>query len=385
MKDNHISKKFWNEKQTFLFSVFEMAGKYDDVINLSIGDPDLSTHPEVVELAMEDAKAGYTKYADFQGDPELRAEIAKFYKEEYGMDVDDSEIFVSASGNIAMFMALNAILDDRDEVILVSPYYTPYPEQVRLNGGIPVEVLTLEEEDFQINMDRLREVITDRTKAIIINSPGNPTGSCLTLETLQALAEVVEEKDLIVIADDIYTTFSFQNPFIPFASLPGMNKRTITINSFSKNFMMTGWRVGNIIAPPEIIKVIRKINEALMFAAPSMSQRAALYSLRLRHEFQPAFVEEYRKRMYYASERINAIPWMSVLYPPKGSFYLFVNIKRTGLTSEEAVMKILEDAHVLTLPGSEYGTSGQGFIRICCTVGIETLAEVFDRLEKISF
>lgn len=383
MKDNHISKTFWQENPSFMSKVFEMAAKYDDVINLSIGDPDILTDSNVIDLAAADAHAGYTKYANFQGDPELRAEIKKYYKDEFKMDIDDSEIFVSASGNIAMFMVMKAILDPNDEVILVSPYYTPYPNQVRFNGGIPVELCTYEEDDFQIDVDRLEAVITERTKAIIINTPGNPSGSCLSLETMKKVAEVVIKHDILVIADDIYTSLSFQNPFVPIASLPGMKERTICINSFSKNFLMTGWRVGNIVAPAKFINVIRRINETMVYAAPNISQRAAIHALRHRDEFVPPFVEEYKQRMYYASERVNKIPWMSVLYPPKGSFYLFINIKKSGLTSVEAMLKILEEAHVLTLPGSEFGTSGEGFIRLCCTVGIEELGKAFDRIEKM--
>ena len=385
MKDKHISKMFWKEQNGILGQVFELAAQYDDIINLSIGDPDILTDSRIIDKAFEDAKNGYTKYANFQGDPELRAEISKFYKDEYDMEVADNEIFVTASGNLAMFMAMKAILDPGDEVILVSPYYTPYPGQVIHNGGVPVELLTFEEDDFQINMDLLEAAITERTKAILINTPGNPSGSCLSLETLKKLAEVVEKHDLIVVADDIYTSFSFQNPFVPFASLPGMKERTITINSFSKNFLMTGWRVGNIVAPAKIVNVLRTINETMMFAAPTISQRGALHALRMRDEIQPPIIEEYRKRMYYAAERVNQIPWMSVLYPPKGSFYLFINIKKTGLTSVEAMKKILEDAHVLMLPGSEFGTSGEGFVRMCCTKGIDELEKAFDRLEKIEF
>lgn len=385
MKSNYISKDYWTDKPSVLGEVFVLAGKYDDVINLSIGDPDLPCDKGILDAAFADAYAGQTKYANFQGDPELRAEISKYYKDEYDMDIADNEIFVTASGNIAMFMVMKAILDPGDEVILVSPYYTPYPAQVESNGGKVVELLTFEEEDFQINMDRLKSVITPRTKAIVINTPGNPSGSCLSLETMQALAKVVEENDLLVVADDIYTSFSFQNKFIPFASLPGMKERTICINSFSKNFLMTGFRVGNVVASAEIIKVMGVINQCMMFCAPTISQRAAIYALQHRDEIQAPIIAEYKERMYYAAERANKIPWMSVLYPPKGSFYLFINIKKTGLTSVQAMMKILEDAHVLTLPGSEYGTSGEGFIRICCTVGIDTLKEVFDRFEKMEF
>jgi len=164
-----------------------------------------------------------------------------------------------------------------------------------------VELPTYEEEDFQINMERLESLINERTKALIINSPSNPTGNCLTVETMEKIAEIAEKYDLVVIADDIYTAFSYQNPFVPFASLPGMKERTIIINSFSKNFTMTGWRVGNIIAPSYIAKTVQQINENVVFTAPSISQRAALHGLRHRAEVQPPMVEEYRKRMFYAA------------------------------------------------------------------------------------
>ena len=248
-----------------------------------------------------------------------------------------------------------------------------------------MELATYEEDDFQICIDRLESLITERTKALVINSPSNPTGNCLTVETMEKIAEIAEKHDLIVIADDIYTSFSYRNPFVPFASLPGMRERTITLNSFSKNFTMTGWRVGNIIAPNYIIKTIQQINENVVFTAPSVSQRAAIYALRHRAEIQPAMIEEYRSRMFYAAERINEIPKLSVLYPPKGSFYLFVNIKETGLTSEEAADRILEEAHVLTLPGNAFGSCGEGYLRIACTVDKKTLGEAFDRIAAIRF
>lgn len=382
MKHRFIAKRYWKDQSTAMGQSDVLAKAYDDVIDLSLGDPDLTTDLGIIEAAFADAKAGHTKYTDFAGDPELRAEIAKFYKEEYDMIVAESEIFISTSACEGMFLALEAILDDGDEVILQAPFFTPYPQQVELARGIPVELPTYEEEDFQINVQRLESLITERTKALIINSPSNPTGNCLTIETMEQIARIAETYDLIVIADDIYTAFSYQNAFVPFASLPGMKERTIILNSFSKNFTMTGWRVGNIIAPDYIIKVIQQINENVVFTAPSISQRAALWALQHRREFQPAMVEEYRKRMFYAAERITQIPKISVINPPKGSFYLFINIRETGMTSEEAADFILRQAHVLTLPGNAFGACGEGYVRIACTVGIDTLREAFERIES---
>lgn len=383
MKHRFIAKRYWKDQSTAMGKSDEMAKSFDDVINLSLGDPDLITHELVIEKAFEDARAGHTKYTDFRGDPELRSEICRYYKDEYNMDVKDEEVFVSASACLGMYLALEAVIDDGDEVILQSPYFTPYYQQVELARGIPVELSTYEEEDFQISIERLESLINERTKALVINSPSNPTGNCLTVDTMKQIAEIAEKYDLLVISDDIYTAFSYQNQFVPFGSLDGMRERTIILNSFSKNFTMTGWRVGNIIAPDYIIRTIQQINENVVFTAPSISQRAALHALRHRHEIQPAMVEEYRKRVFYAAERINQIPKMHVIYPPRGSFYLFINIKETGLSSEEAAEQILEEAHVLMLPGNAFGTCGEGYLRIACTVGVDVLKDAFDRIEKM--
>lgn len=385
MKHKFIAKRYWKDQSTAMGKSDEMARSFNDCINLSLGDPDLVTDKLIIDKSYEDARNGHTKYTDFRGDPELRAEICKYYKEEYDMDVKDGEVFVCASACLGMYLALEAIVDDGDEVILQAPFFTPYPQQVELARGIPVELPTYEEEDFQINTDRLESLITERTKALVINSPSNPTGNCLTIETMKKIAEIAVKYDLIVISDDIYTAFSYQNPFVPFGSLPGMRDRTIILNSFSKNFTMTGWRVGNIIASDYIIRVIQQINENVVFTAPSISQRAAIHALRHRAQVQPPMVEEYRKRMFYAADRINSIPKLSVISPPKGSFYLFINIKDTGLTSEEAAEKILKQAHVLTLPGNAFGACGEGYVRIACTVKVETLKEAFDRIEQIWF
>ena len=383
MKHRFIAKRYWKNQQTAMGASDEMAKTFDDVINLSLGDPDIITPDLIIEKSFEDAKKGHTKYTDFRGDPELRDAIRKYYKEEFDMDFTDEEVFVCASGCLGMYLALEAIIDDGDEVILQAPFFTPYPQQVELVRGVPVELVTLEEEDFQVNVERLESLINERTKAIVINSPSNPTGNCLTLETMKKIAEIAEKHDLIVISDEIYTAFSFQHEFIPFASIPGMKERTITINSFSKNYVMTGWRIGNVMAPEYIIKTIQQINENVVFTAPSISQRAAIYALENRNEVQPPIVAEFRKRVEYAAERINNIPNMHVLVPPKGSFYLFINIKDTGLSSVEVADEILKEAHVLMLPGNAFGDCGEGFLRIACTVNVDELKEAFDRIEKM--
>lgn len=384
MRHKFIAKRYWKDISTPMGKVDELAKNYNDVINLSLGDPDWTTNKIIIDGAYKDALAGHTKYTEFRGDPELRTEIRKYYKESFNLDLKDEEIFVTASGCLAMYLIMEAILDDGDEVILQAPYFTPYPQQVELARGVPVELPTYEKEDFQIDIDRLESLINERTKALVINTPSNPTGNCLTVDTMKKIADIAERYDLIVISDDIYTAFSYQHPFVPFVSIGNMKSRTCVINSFSKDFTMTGWRIGNIIAPDYIVRTIQSINENVVFTAPSVSQRAAIHALRNRDVIQPPMIEEYRKRVFYAAERINQIPKMHVITPPKGTFYLFINIRETGLDSVEVSNVILQEAHVLTIPGISFGMCGEGYLRIACTVDVDLLKEAFDRIEGVS-
>lgn len=317
------------------------------------------------------------------GDPELRDEITKYYKDEFGLDIKREEIMVTTSACHAMWLVLEAILDDGDEVIVPDPYFTPYPQQIKLARGKPVYLPTYEEEMFEVNVDRLEKLITNRSKALIINTPNNPTGTCFKRETMEDIAKIAKKHDLIIIADDIYTEFSFEEPFIPMVSIDGMRERTITLSSFSKNFAMTGWRIGYILAPDFIINIVKDINENNVFTAPSISQRAAIYALRLRKEVCPPIVNEIKNRMVYAYDRISKISKLSCL-PPRGSMYLFVNIKETGLNSIEFCDILLKEAHVVALPGIAFGKCGEGYVRLALTISIPELEEAFDRIEKLS-
>jgi len=357
-----------------------MASQYDDLINFSIGDPDLSCDEGIIRAAFDDAMAGYTHYTPASGYPELRQAIARSYKEDYGLDFSADEVFICASASHGLLLVLEAILNPGEEVILIAPYFSSYAGQVKLARGVPVECSSTYEEGFQVNIERLEACVTERTRAIILNTPCNPTGVCLSRENMAALAEFAKRRDLIVIADDIYTIFSYGEPFVPMVSLPGMRERTVTLNSFSKNYLMTGWRIGSILAPPAFIDAVREINEGVIYCAPSISQRAALYALEHRNEICPPIAAEYKKRLEYAAARINAIPKMHVLTPPGGTFYLFVDIRDTGLTSEECCMRILHEAHVLTIPGSGFGACGEGFLRLACTIDSKHMGEAFDRI-----
>ena len=380
MKHKFLSKKYWNTFSTPMAEVFELSYKYDDVINLSLGDPDFITDGGIIAKAFEDAYKGHTRYTDSLGDPELREGIMQYYKNIYRYQLGMNEIMSVVGACHGMYLVLEAILDEGDEVIVPEPYFTPYANQIDLAGGRLIPLDTHEEDGYQIDVASLKKLITNRTKAIIINTPNNPTGACLSKKTTEALAEAAIENDLIVISDDIYGSYSFGEPFVPITTIDGMKERTITIGSFSKDYAMTGWRIGYVLAPEYIINCIRDINEGICFSAPSISQRAAIHALRMREKVQPAMVEEYKKRVFYAYERIKRIPWISV-NPPQGSFYLFPNIKKTGLSSTETSRRILEEAHVLVVSGNAFGKGGEGYLRIACTVGIDRLREAFDRIE----
>lgn len=377
-----VSKRHANLNITAMGASNDLSKQFDDVIDLSLGDTDLSTPEPIITSALGDALAGHTHYTDFLGDIELREEIRIFYKNEYDVDISLKEIMVTTSGCHGMWLVLEAILEDGDEVIIHEPYFTPYPYQIMLARGIPVYMPTYEEEGFEVSPDRLEKLITKKTKAIIINAPNNPTGTCFQVETLKEILNLATKYNFYIIADDVYTTFSFISPFVPMASFDQGKDRIITINSFSKNYAMTGWRVGNVIAPSGIIQVMKNINENNVFTAPSVSQRAALHALRLHDTVNPPIVEETKKRLDYAYSRLCKLSKASCS-APKGAMYLFPNIKNTGCTSDEFCKKLLEEAHVLALPGNAFGDTGEGYIRLAMSVGIPKLKEAFDRIEKM--
>ncbi|ADL13004.1 pyridoxal phosphate-dependent aminotransferase [Acetohalobium arabaticum] len=382
MKREVLAEEYLDQEQTIIAEIGALAQQYDDIINLSLGDPDYPTNSQVTEAAFQDAQEGYTRYTAAVGDPELRREIIKYNQKEFGYEVDLSQVMVTVGACHGMFLALESILDEGDEVIVPAPYFTPYLEQIRLAGGKPVILETTEDEGFQINAESLQALVTDKTKAVIINTPNNPTGVCFSEEVLTDLEEVVIEEDLIIFADEVYGALSFKHDFVPLATRDRLQDRTITVASFSKDYAMTGWRVGYVIAPDFVIDSMQRVNEGICYAAPSISQRAALHALRLHKEIQPLMVDEYKKRVNYAYQRIKTISNMSVL-PPEATFYLFVNIKDTGLSSAEVSKKMLEEARVLAIPGTAFGECGEGYIRIACTVDKDKLKSAFDRLAEM--
>ena len=378
----HIAERFQNYSGGLSLDT-EALKRYPDVIDLSIGDTDYTTDRRIIDAAFADACAGYTHYGDPKGDPELIAAIRRAWKEDFGQDVSEDEVLVTTSSCIGMSQAMMGILNPGDEVIVFGPYFADYASQAALAGGRAVEVITREADGYRPREDALRSAITPRTRAMIVNTPCNPTGAAYDRETLEMLARVAQEYDLLILADEIYTRYLYDGEFIPMRTLPGMAERTVTLNSFSKNFLMTGWRVGYIIAHPELIQVFKAVNDALTYAAPSISQRAAIKALSIRDEIAQTYITKYRDRVFYASDCIEKIPYLTLLRP-RGTFYLFPGIAKTGMDDRAFCAYLLEKAHLLVSPGCVFGEAGKGHFRIACTVSDEKLTEAMHRLEQLS-
>lgn len=379
----YIARRFQNSGAGLSLDTDALA-RYSDVIDLSIGDTDFITDESIIDAAFRDAKAGYTHYGNPKGDPELIQAVCDAWQADFKQTLTEDHVLVTASSCMGMALVMLALLNPGDEVIVFSPYFSLYRSQVELAGGVCVEVPTYESEGWAIDEARLRAAITARTRLIVFNNPCNPTGMGYGRAALELLGRIAEEYDLLIAADEIYTTYLYEGEFIPLRTLPGLERRVITLNSFSKNFLMTGWRVGVVIAEPELLDVMNNINGSLIYTAPSISQRAAIQALSVRQEIREKYVLAYRDRIFYAADRLEKIPYLT-LVRPKGTFYLFPGVEKTGLSAETFCQALLERAHVLVSPGSLFGSTGAGHFRIACTVGLDRLKEAFDRMEQLTF
>ncbi|WP_300621401.1 aminotransferase class I/II-fold pyridoxal phosphate-dependent enzyme [uncultured Fusobacterium sp.] len=354
------------------------------LINLGIGDLDIHTDKKIVEKAMNDALNGYTHYTDPYGYVELREEIVNYHKsrfKNYNFSIEDT--FITTGACHALYLAFKAILNKDDEVILLAPYFPIYADQIKLSDGIPVIVETKLENEFQLIKEDIEKVITDKTKAIVINTPSNPTGVCYNEKSLNIIKELAEKYDLLVIADDVYDFYSYENSFTPIFTLEGMDKRTLSICSFSKDFAMTGWRIGYTISKvPNLIETMEYINESIIYSAPSVSQRAALYALKDFDRIKKEVVPIFKERIEYSYNRIKNIPYLKA-FKSQGGIYLFVNIEKTKLSTQEFVDLVFDKLNIILLSGESFGAPN--YIRIACTLDISILKEAFDRLETLKF
>lgn len=364
--------------------IFDRASKFRDVINLGIGDPDFDTDRTIVDGAFNLVKEKKsTHYTPVPGYRELREAIANKYREENKFEVNYEEVIVTHGAQLALVMAMFTLLNPGDEVLIPDPYYPSYPSQIFLTGATPVFIPTFEKDGFKIKSENIKEKISKKTKLLIINSPNNPTGAVLGEEDLEEISKIAIENDLIVISDEAYETIIYDDKkHFCIANFPGMRERTVTINSFSKRYAMTGWRVGYAVAAKEIITNMMKISGYNLSCPCSVSQQAAIVAL----DSSPGIIEkmkfEYKIRRNFIVTELNKIKRISCI-KPEGTFYVFANIKRTGKSSEEIYDELLTKGKVVVIPGSAFGKQGEGYIRIAYTLPIDRLREAVKRIRKV--
>ncbi|MGM0096613.1 aspartate aminotransferase [Enterococcus sp. DIV1083b] len=378
-----IAERFLQPEENLLMEIATLAKKTPNLIDLSIGDPDLITDATIIDAAFADVKAGHTKYTASDGSVDFIQTVVDFYQKQYQLTFSPSQVRGTVGALHGMYLALAAIIDPGDEVIIHEPYFSPYKQQVELVGGVPVFIPTFEKDGFQIDVEVLKAAITEKTRAIIINSPNNPTGAVFSPETFEKIAAVAIEHDLLILSDEVYEAFCFDDTFVPMAAFAPEN--TITFSSFSKAFAMTGWRIGYMIAPESINLTAKLINEAIAYSAPTPSQRAGIYALNHYDTLVPQVVAVFTERLTYIEQRVAEIPFLS-LSPVKGSMYAFINIEQTGLDSVSFVEKLLKETSVLMIPGKAFGeTTGDGYVRLAATQSLDLLKEAFDRIAACSF
>lgn len=350
------------------------------VLHFEIGRPDFDTPAYIKKAAKESIDAGHVFYTSNFGTAELREEIAKKLERENHILYKPTEILVTVGLSEAVFAVLAAILDEGDEILVPDPVWLNYINVPRFLGAVPVSYSLHEETGFQMNLQEIKEKITPKTKAIVLVTPNNPTGGVLEKDVLQDVAAIAQKNDLLVISDEIYERLIYDKAVhISIASLPGMKERTFTLNGMSKAYSMTGWRIGYVAAPEAYIQAINKFHQHNTTCAPSFVQDAAVAALRDEQDEVQRMVAEYERRRNYAVQAINAIPGLHCTCP-KGAFYIFINCKALGKSSEELASYLLDTAHIALVPGNVFGTGGEGYLRMSFANSYEHIVEGCSRL-----
>jgi len=367
--------------------MFDLAQRYKDVVNLSVGEPDFGTPQHIVDAAVDAMKAGYTHYTPNAGLMELREAIAEKLRRENGIEADPAtEIIATVGGMGALSLAVLATINPRDEVLIPNPSFASYEAQVILAGAKPTPLPLKEENGFSINSSDVVSRISPRTKALMINSPSNPTGAVMSEKELRNVAQIACEHGLMVISDEAYESLLYDEAkHLSIASLPEMMDRTISIYTFSKTYAMTGWRIGYAVADEAIIREMIKLQEHIAAHPSSISQKAAVAALRGPQDCVREMVKEYEERRNMIFDEVNEISGITSL-KPKGAFYLFPNVSKLG-SSLDLAMYLLEKARVVTVPGTAFGECGEGYLRLSYATSKENIAEarsrIRDAIEKL--
>jgi aminotransferase len=381
MTSQYLSKKVQELQPSGIRRFFDLAVTMEGVISLGVGEPDFVTPWSIREASIQSIESGITSYTGNAGLLELRQEISAYLHRSFGVQyTPENEVIVTVGGSQAIDLALRAIVDPGDEVIIVEPTFVAYSPIVSLAGGVPIPVHTRPENEFKLQPEEIEKVVTERTKAIIICSPNNPTGTMLRKEELEAIAKIVEKHDLLVISDEIYAELSYEGKYTSFSSIPGMFERTILVSGFSKGFAMTGWRLGYSAAPREISEAMLKIHQYTMMCASTMAQYGAIEALRNGLSDVEYMRKSYRQRRNFFVSSLQEIGLSC--HMPGGAFYAFPSIKETGLSSEEFAHRLLMEERVAVVPGNVFGESGEGFIRCSYASSLEQLQEAVKRMGR---
>ena len=375
-----VSEKIKNIKPSGIRKFFDIANSMEDCISLGVGEPDFDTPWHITEEGIYSLEQGRTFYTSNQGLPEIREEISKWNKRKYNLDYSPDEIIVTCGGSEAIDIALRATINPGDEVIILEPNYVCYGPDILMAGGIPVKIKLKNENEFRLTPEELESAITPKTKILLMNYPNNPTGAIMNKADLEKIAKVIIKHDLLVITDEIYSELTYEGNHCSIGSLPNTKERTITINGFSKAYSMTGWRLGYVMGPKEIMEQVKKIHQFVIMSAPTISQYAGLEALRNGDEDIERMKKEYDKRRKYLLKEFNRLSLPC--FEPKGAFYIFPDIRKYNMSSEEFATQLLNKEHVVVVPGTAFGDSGEGFIRISYAYSLEALKEAIKRIER---
>ena len=378
---NPLSEKITTIQPSGIRKFFDIASTMKDAISLGVGEPDFDTPWSIREEGITSLEKGRTYYTSNSGLMELREEICKYLNRKYQLEYDAAdETIITVGGSEAIDLAFRAMLDPGDEVIIPQPSYVSYHPCAVLADAVPVVINLKEENDFRLTAEELRAAITPKTKLLVLPFPNNPTGAVLTMKELKAIAEVVIEKDIFVLSDEIYSELTYGSKHCSIAQIEGMRDRTILINGFSKAFAMTGWRLGYACGPEIILKQMLKIHQFAIMCAPTTSQYAAIEALKNCDADVEHMVNEYDMRRKFMLNRLRGMGLKC--FEPFGAFYIFPNIAKFGMSSEDFAMKFLNEYKVAVVPGTAFGTSGEGFLRMSYASSMENLRIAMGRLEK---
>lgn len=376
-----LSKKAVDLKPSGIRKFFDILDEMQGVISLTVGQPDFVTPWNIREAAIESLEKGKTYYTSNSGLIEFRKEIAAYLERRFSVSYDPSkEMIVTVGGSEAIDLAIRAIVEPGDEVLVVEPSYVCYTPITELTGGVPISIPTREEDKFKLTPELLKKHITPKTKMLILPYPNNPTGAIMTKEDLRKIADVVKDTNIVVLTDEIYGELTYGRKHFSFAAFEDMRDRTIYVGGFSKSYAMTGWRLGYVCAPREITKQMLKIHQYAIMCAPTASQYAGIIAARDGDEEIEYMKDCYNQRRRMLLSGLNEIGL--TCFEPEGAFYVFPNISGYGLTSEQFCEKLLYDEKCAIVPGSAFGESGEGFARVSYAYSVEHISRAIDRLDR---